>query len=232
MSARGFVFDLDGTLIDFVTIFDRILEATFGEFGLTMTPEKAKELEEMALHTLTGKSSKFVIVKLIWRIAREFGLGFRDKVRFLKTAGRNYREMIRDVELIPGAFEKVEALKKAGYKIAVVTTASREEVEHRFAHRPHLLDLFDFVVGRDSVKRMKPAPDGVLLVAREFGVSPSELVMVGDMTLDIEAGVNAGARTVGVLTGYGTKEQLLGAGADLVVNSVADIPDDLPPRKS
>ncbi len=228
MPIKGLVFDLDGTLIDFVTIFDKILERTFAEFNLSLTPEKSKEFEAMALKSITGKSGKYVIVKLIWRIAKGFGLGFRDRIRFLKIASQNYKEIVKDVEAIPGAFEKLQALKVKGFKIAIVTTASREEVTHRFDRKPELLKDVDFIIGRDNVKHMKPAPDGILLVAKEFGAEPHELVMVGDMTVDVNAGKNAGAYTVGVLTGYGTREQLAALKPDLVLESVADLPEQFP----
>ncbi|GAB4306473.1 MAG: phosphoglycolate phosphatase [Promethearchaeota archaeon] len=225
---RGVVFDLDGTLLDFVTAFDEIMRRTFQPFGLTLTPDNEEEFQAMALSQITGKSSRFVIVKLIWSIAKKFGLGFRDRVRFLKTAGKNYRDVIRDVKPIPGAFDVLKALKEQGYKVAVVTTASTEEVQHRFEKFPEVLNLFDVVVGRDNVKHMKPAPEGVLLVAHRLGLDPSELVVVGDMHVDVLAGKRAGARAVGVLTGYGSESALKEAGADLILNSVAELPAEFP----
>lgn len=227
MTIRGMVFDLDGTLIDFVAVFDEIIHETFAAFDVEFTKERREELKAMALNMVSGKSSKFLIVKILWRVAKSLGLSFRQRVRFLKLANKNYRDHIKDVRVFPGAFEKVSAFREQGLKTALVTSASREEVEHRFEGRSDLLDHFDFVVGRDSVKNMKPAPDGILLVARELGLPPGELVMVGDMTFDVLAGKNATARTIGVLTGYGTRAELEAAGADLVVSSVAEIPETL-----
>jgi phosphoglycolate phosphatase len=51
--------------------------------------------------------------------------------------------------------------------------------------------------------------------------------MIGDTTVDIRAGVNAGAQTVGVLSGFGHEKELVKAGADIILDSVADLPDVL-----
>jgi N-acetyl-D-muramate 6-phosphate phosphatase len=48
--------------------------------------------------------------------------------------------------------------------------------------------------------------------------------MVGDTPIDIRAGRAAGAQTIGVLCGFGEREELLRAGADLILDSTADLP--------
>ena len=54
---------------------------------------------------------------------------------------------------------------------------------------------FDVILTRESPGRPKPHPDGVLDAARRFGVTPEEVLMVGDYVFDIEAGRAAGAPT-------------------------------------
>ena len=51
--------------------------------------------------------------------------------------------------------------------------------------------------------------------------------MIGDTTVDIRAGKSAGAQTVGVLCGFGEKEELLRMGADHILKNTADLKDIL-----
>ncbi|HEX9341750.1 MAG TPA: HAD family hydrolase [Thermoplasmata archaeon] len=88
-----------------------------------------------------------------------------------------------------------------------------------------LFASFGVVLGGDSVARKKPAPDSVLRAAARLGVTSEECVVVGDTEADVRAGKAAGARTVGVTWGYGTRASLEAAGVDHLIET----PDSLPP---
>jgi phosphoglycolate phosphatase len=72
--------------------------------------------------------------------------------------------------------------------------------------------------------RGKPSPDPILWAAQQLGLPPENCVMVGDTVVDMLAGKAAGAQAVGVLSGFGEESELLAAGADLILPSVADLP--------
>jgi len=88
-----------------------------------------------------------------------------------------------------------------------------------------LLPFFALVVGGDSVPHKKPAPDPVLQAAATLGVTPGECAVVGDTEADVQAGKAAGARSIGVTWGYGTRARLEAAGVDYLIET----PDALPP---
>ncbi|MCX7854339.1 MAG: HAD family hydrolase, partial [Caldilineales bacterium] len=121
--------------------------------------------------------------------------------------------------LIPGVEATLQRLKPT-YRLALVTTRDREAVGH-FLQRNGLADLFDAVVTRDDVRRLKPHPEPVILAAQRLGLTPQECLMVGDTAVDIQAGGAAGARTVGVLCGFGQERDL--ADADRVLPTTADL---------
>ena len=62
---------------------------------------------------------------------------------------------------------------------------------------------------------------------KQLDVPPDRAAMVGDHPMDIQTGRDAGARTIGVLTGYSRAEALHRAGADFLLNGAADILDIL-----
>ncbi len=84
-------------------------------------------------------------------------------------------------------------------------------------------NLFWVVVTRDDVKRLKPHPMPVRTAAERLGLPVEQCVMVGDTRLDVRAAKAAGALAVGVLTGFGTANDL--READLVLASPSELDD-------
>jgi len=82
---------------------------------------------------------------------------------------------------------------------------------------------FDMIMGSDSGFGPKPQPGMCLAFAERMEVSVEQVVMVGDSLHDIEAGQAAGMRTIGVLTGPATYDDLVDH-ADVVLESIAALP--------
>ena len=96
----------------------------------------------------------------------------------------------------PGAVELVLDLHERGVRLGVLTRNAQElaritlkaiGLEQCFAAQD--------VLGRDNAAH-KPDPDGLLQLANAWGVTPAQMVMVGDFRFDLECGRAAGARTV------------------------------------
>jgi phosphoglycolate phosphatase-like HAD superfamily hydrolase len=81
--------------------------------------------------------------------------------------------------------------------------------------------LFDVLVTRESVRRLKPHPEPILKAARALGLSPQETIMVGDTSLDMRSAKAAGAQAVGVLCGLGMVDDL--ERADLIIAHTSDL---------
>ncbi len=84
-------------------------------------------------------------------------------------------------------------------------------------------DLFDFIAGYDSGFGGKPAPGQCLAFAKEMGVNPGQVAMVGDSLHDLHAGRAAGMKTVGVLTGLASEADLAPY-ADVVLPDIGHLP--------
>ncbi|MGZ0897765.1 HAD family hydrolase [Pseudomonas putida] len=95
-----------------------------------------------------------------------------------------------------GAVELVRELVGRGCRLGILTRNARE-LAHVTLEAIGLADCFpvEHILGRDEAAP-KPSPDGLLKIASAWGVTPSELVMVGDYRFDLDCGRAAGARTV------------------------------------
>ena len=107
-------------------------------------------------------------------------------------------------------------------ELGIVTGGNRKIHDllayHKIAH------YFSSVVHCERGVKAKPDPEGVHLVAKECGVATAAAVMVGDTVADIIAGKRAGVRTmIAVTHGFGSREGLEAAGADHIVDSLAEV---------
>jgi beta-phosphoglucomutase-like phosphatase (HAD superfamily) len=88
---------------------------------------------------------------------------------------------------------------------------------HAFLKQFELTPYFQSVVTALTCEHTKPYPDPVLYAARQMGVPPENCLMIGDTTVDILAGIAAGAQTAGVLCGFGQHTELRRAGAHVIL---------------
>jgi phosphoglycolate phosphatase len=88
--------------------------------------------------------------------------------------------------------------------------------------------IFDIALGGREGVPLKPDPTAALDIISELGFAPDECAWVGDTSTDIETGKNLGARvSVGVLWGFRKRDELVGAGADVVISSASGLTEAL-----
>ena len=132
------------------------------------------------------------------------------------------------VSEVPGARLALETLLERGIAVALTTgfsPATRESIIDALGWA----DLVEVRVSPADAGRGRPAPDMVLTCALRARVNDvRNICVVGDTASDMMAGRRAGAGlTVGVLTGNDEAPRLVDSGADLILNSIALLPDEL-----
>jgi histidinol-phosphate phosphatase family protein len=147
----------------------------------------------------------------------------KNKAIFLDRDGtinvdKNYIYKAEDLEIIPHVVEGLKLLKQAGYKLIIVTNQSgigrgyytaedyinfRNELLKRLNKRGVFLsgDYRCPHIEEDNCNCRKPKTGMLEEAARDFNLDLKECWMIGDSLSDIQAGKNAGCRTIHVLTG-------------------------------
>jgi phosphoglycolate phosphatase len=115
------------------------------------------------------------------------------------------------------------ALRGQGLRLGVATNDSEAPARQHLANHG-ITDCFDFISGYDSGHGAKPGPGMCLAFARQLGLEPARVAMVGDSRHDLEAGRAAGMRTIAVLTGIARRDELE-PHADVVLADIGAIPD-------
>jgi len=176
------------------------------------------------------------IVLPVWRIHRHIGMGgdqlvaaltddeteqqHGDEIRDTET--KRYFELIDEVETMDGSRELIEQLKQRGHTVVLASSAKEDEVDHYL----DLLDareLADAWTTSADVEATKPAPDLVAAALERAGGSSHDAVMVGDTPWDVKAAAGADVRTLAVLTGGFSADELREAGALDVFESVREL---------
>jgi phosphonatase-like hydrolase len=174
------------------------------------------------------KAEAYVIETMGQSKIEVFSVLFDDRAEAANEAfERHFVKAAHEVGVseVPGARDAIETLKSRGIAVALTTgfsPSTREVVIELLGWS----DLVNLRVSPADAGRGRPAPDMVLLCALTSRVSAMQTVMVvGDTASDMQAGQRAGVgQCVGVLSGTDNHARLLASGADLVVNSVADLP--------
>jgi phosphoglycolate phosphatase len=107
-------------------------------------------------------------------------------------------------------------------KMAVVTNKP-ESITKKILYELEVLSYFDLIIGPESVKELKPNPEGLLKVLKVFGGRPEKAIMIGDSYTDIEVGRNAGMHTCGVTYGLGDINKLLESSPDFLINDISKL---------
>jgi phosphoglycolate phosphatase-like HAD superfamily hydrolase len=123
--------------------------------------------------------------------------------------------------LVEGVREMLEFFQPY-YPMAIVSARGQRSTR-AFLDHYGLTPFFKSIVTAQTCRHTKPYPDPVLWAAKKMGVHPSACLMIGDTTVDMRAGVAAGAQTVGVLCGFGEEEELRKTGADAILPATPDL---------
>lgn len=127
--------------------------------------------------------------------------------------------------------ETLEYIKKPEQdKKTALVTNKPEDLARKTLAILGVKKYFDVVVGPESVKKMKPDPEGINKVLNKLRIPANQAVMVGDTYVDIEAGRNAGTITCGVTYGLGNKEELIKSSPDILIDDIADLLDHIDNR--
>ncbi len=217
LQVRAVLFDLDGTLIDSIEAYYRLVEIALERLGLP--PVRRETIAEAAGHVgfqwdriLTPMPGKTMAEtrQAAWTAIEDlYSDFFLNHIRPFQATGPVLR-----------------LLNARRVKMGIVTSTPGKNIGDKMTllERENLSGLMEVVVSGEDAARKKPHPDPLLLGCRKMGLDPEACVYVGDTAMDMEAGKAAGMKTVGVLTGFDGPKTLLKHRPDHVIESIADLP--------
>jgi HAD superfamily hydrolase (TIGR01509 family) len=209
LKVSGILFDLDGTILDTTPAYLAAAETAFQATGQTAPPSarillipKRLEQKQPITDIVTVDTKKFLDV-------------------FLKTF---YAIAPAKTKPMPNVNAVLEELSKKA-KLAVITMRFMPKKVVQQELKQHGLDHYflQVVTGLDTNKP-KPSPEALIQAGGAMAVQMCDCIIVGDSVVDVQAGKAAGVKTVAVLSGLYTREELAQACPDFIINTLSKLP--------
>ena len=190
----GFIFDMDGTMVDNMMVHHRAWQIKLAELGLPMDLEEVRQ-------TIHGKNEEI--------LARLFGDRFsnEDVKRIAWEKENAYRRVfISELKLIDGLGDFLQKIQNKGIPMGVGTAAPQENVNFVLDNIYGLRNHFSTVVHAGMVTKGKPDPQVFELVARGLDVPLKDCLIFEDSPIGVETARRAGCQVV-VVTSSHTREE-------------------------
>ena len=204
------LFDLDGTLTD---------------PGLGITNSVMHALRKWGIEVTDRESLyRFIGPPLQDSFMQYYGFSAEDAEKSVAYYREYFREKgLYENEVYPGVEKLLADLKAAGKTLAVATSKP-EEFATRILKHFQLDGWFDVIAGATMDSSRSKKADVIAYCLDRLGVNDlAQVVMVGDREHDIIGAKKVGVDSIGVLVGYGSREELEAAGATYIAQTIPDV---------
>jgi len=201
------IFDLDGTLVDAYAAINNSFNYVLRRLGLK--PQRADSIRRSVGWGDLNLLKPYVPV--------------RDLKRALSLYRKHHKHsLLKHSHLYPHAGPLLRCLKAEGYKLAV---ASNRPTEFSLILLRHLrlIDLFDYLLCADKLKYGKPNPEILNKIIKRFAFKKSQVLYVGDMAIDAQAGRRAKVKTIIVSGGSSSNLEIKREKPFRVISSIGKL---------
>lgn len=219
-SLRLAFIDMSGTTFQDNGIMEQAFSRTAQKLDVDVTSQRYEGMLGFVRDTL-GQSKVRVFQHL-----------FEDEPAKAAAAIREFEREFDDllgtgtIAPVPGAEDAIRALQEAGLMVCLATGYNRHS-QNQILESLGWMGLADLSLCPSDAGRGRPYPDMILTALLALDLSDvREVMVVGDTAADMVSGRRAGSEAaIGVLTGAHRRDSLCAAGADVVVDSIRDVPD-------
>ena len=204
------LFDLDGTLTD---------------SGMGIVNSVAYSLQKKGIDVEDKEELlKFVGPPLIESYRRYYGYSMEEAVEMVDIYREYYgTKGLYENSVYEGMEEVLKVLKERG-KVLVVATSKPEEYARQIVEHYGLSKYFIYVAGSNMDETRTKKAEVIAYALESCNIqNMNEVVMIGDRKHDVLGAKAMGVDSIGVLYGYGSREELEAAGADRIVESAEDL---------
>ncbi|MBE0491235.1 MAG: HAD family hydrolase [Sulfurospirillum sp.] len=189
---KTILFDLDGTLIDSTDAIVEGFEVAYDSLG-QIPPNKTDIIKHV------GYPLEIMFERL----------GMRGNVAdYVRAYKEHYRTISKaKTTLLPFAKEAIDTASQYA-QLGIVTTKTSRFSQELLEHLG-ILNYFKVLIGRENVTHPKPDPEPIYKAMEQLKAKKQKTWMIGDTILDIDAANKAGIKSVGVVCGYGSRQELL-----------------------
>lgn len=178
---KGVIFDLDGTILDSLNVWDKVDKAFFKSKGLNVPVGYEKEVNSMTF---------FECANYIKEVC-----GIEDSVEDITKQWEKlaYKEYEKNVKLKKGVYEYLVYLKENNIKIGIATSCYKNLYEICLKNNK-IYDFFDVIVDTQMINVSKKYPDIYKLCGEKLNINPADIIVFEDILDGIKSAKKAGMR--------------------------------------
>ena len=206
-SKKTILWDMDGVISDSYSFHFAAWQETFAK--------RSMELTKRDFTQLFGATNDFIIRRIMGRELPE-----RDVKSIVQEKEEAFRRQATGhIKPFPGVVRLLNALKKGNFRLGLVSSAPRENIDLTLTELD-LAEIFNCIVYGQEVSESKPSPQIYLLAAEKLQATPNDCVVIEDSPLGVKAAKTAGMKCVAV-TNTHRPENL--READTIVDSLQNV---------
>lgn len=207
------IFDMDGTLIDSVGVWNKVDEELIKKLGYkeVISEEEIQKQRDSMLREFS--KSKNPYIDYCEFLSKKYGsnLSGDETLNVRYNIAQDYlKNVIKYKKNVP---ELLKLLKEKGYILVIASTTRKQNMEIYCNDNVNIIenadinDYFSIVYTREDAKEIKPNPEIYLRVANELNVNKDECLIFEDSLIGIDAAINAGIEVVAMYDKYSDIER-------------------------
>lgn len=232
------IFDFDGVLLNSsgasMTVLQCLKDPWFEWNYDELNKKKYGPIDIIKIFEKSDAPGNFKGAINIYRNFRTLLPARYKRIRFFIRVYKNLRKYeYLYGNLIPGIEEMLNKLHDKGVIMGICTNSELKRIQFWMNNNPTLKNSISAVVTRDERSKYGLKPEAgpiygtILKLKKKFNMGPinraERVFFVGDNASDNKAASNAGIKSIAVLSGHGTNEELLNSKADYLLDSITDI---------
>lgn len=214
------IFDMDGTLIDSIGVWNRTDQVLIERFGgISVDLDDIQIERDSFLHSNQGSD---IYLKFCEYLINKYNFSIRDEQQLLDIRWKISSEILeREMDYKPDVVQLIKQLKSLGFVLVLATMTTQVQLDvyskknKKMIEQMNIYDVFDLVTRKEDVENKKPNPEIYTKIMEHYNASPDECLIFEDSYTGVLASKNAGIEVVNIYDKY----------ADIDRDKIDDIAD-------
>lgn len=206
-SKKYIIFDMDGTLVDSIGIWNTTDQRIIEEYaGITIDQDSVQQDRDTFLH---NNQDSDIYVAYCDYLIKKYSFSIRDAEKLLKIRwDRSGKILEKEMDFKPDVPELMKKLQRLGFTLALATMTTQVQLDiyskknKKMLEQMDILQVFDLITRKEDVKNKKPDPEIYNLVMNHYNAKPDECLVFEDSYTGVLASKNAGIEVVNIYDKY------------------------------